>query len=142
MVGNIINNIQSQNQMNDQMLNLNNASKDTKLAFGIASGANVAGQGKVDDQTVNYVYNRYIEMLQQDKNATIESILREEPMASQIQAQLMVGAGGKVISGYTERDIEQAVVDKIYQEEETQDIQDMIAKFYNKFDELHEQSIH
>ena len=34
----------------------------------------------------------------------------------------MVGAGGKVISGYTERDIEQAVVDKIYQEEETQDI--------------------
>lgn len=63
MVGNIINNIQSQNQMNDQMLNLNNASKDTKLAFGIASGANVAGQGKVDDQTVNYVYNRYIEML-------------------------------------------------------------------------------
>lgn len=77
-------------------------------------------------------------MLQHDKNATIESILREEPMASQIQAQLMVGAGGKVISGYTERDIEQAVVDKIYQEEETQDIQDMIAKFYNKFDELHE----
>jgi hypothetical protein len=49
MVGNIINNIQSQNQMNEQMMNLNNASKDTKLAFGIASGANVSGQTKVDD---------------------------------------------------------------------------------------------
>jgi len=45
------------------MLNLNNQSKDTKLAFGIASGANVVGMSKVDDQTVNYVYNRYIEML-------------------------------------------------------------------------------
>ena len=33
------------------------------------------------------------------------------------------------------------MVEKIYQEEETQDIQEMIAKFYNKFDELHEQSI-
>ena len=43
------------------MLNLNNASKDTKLAFGMASGTNVSG--KVDDNTVNYVYNRYIEML-------------------------------------------------------------------------------
>jgi len=41
MMGNIINNIQSQNQMNEQMMNLNNASKDTKLAFGMASGTNV-----------------------------------------------------------------------------------------------------
>ena len=80
-------------------------------------------------------------MLQQDKNASIEQILREEPILSQIQAQLVVGPGGTVVSGYTERDIEQAVIDKLYQEEETQDIQQMIAKFYNKFDELHEQSV-
>ena len=33
------------------------------------------------------------------------------------------------------------MIDKLYQEEETQDIQHMIAKFYNKFDELHEQSV-
>ena len=38
-------------------------------------------------------------------------------------------------------DLQQAVIDKLYQEEETQDIQQMIAKFYNKFDELHEQSV-
>ena len=31
----------------------------------------------------------------------------------------MIGPGGKVVSGYTERDIEQAVIDKIYQDEET-----------------------
>jgi len=43
-----------------------------------------------------------------------------------------------VIQGYTEMDIQQAVIDKLYQEEETQDMQQMIAKFYNKFDELHE----
>ena len=30
---------------------------------------------------------------------------------------------------------------KLYAEEETQDIQQMIAKFYSKFDELHEQSV-
>ena len=96
MMGNIINNIQSQNQM-DGTLNLNNTSKDTRLAFGVASGTNVAGQSKVDEQIVNYVYNRYIEMLQQDKNATIEAILREEPIASQIQAQLIAGPSGKIV---------------------------------------------
>ena len=80
-------------------------------------------------------------MLQQDKNASIEQILREEPIVTQIQAQLVVGPNGSIVSGYTERDIEQAVIDKLYQEEETQDIQQMIAKFYNKFDELHEQSV-
>ena len=46
-----------------------------------------------------------------------------------------------MIQGYTERDIEQAVIERLYAEEETQDIQQMIAKFYNKFDELHEQSV-
>lgn len=82
----------------------------------------------VDEQTVSYVYNRYIELLQQDKNASIEQILREEPFASHLRET----------ASYTDRQIEQAVIEKLYHEEETQDIQQMIAKFYNKFDELHE----
>ena len=45
--------------------------------------------------------------------------MKEEPLASQIAAQLVVGPQGTVLSGYTERDIEQAVIDKLYQEEET-----------------------
>ena len=58
----------------------------------------------------------------------------------QIQQQLQIGPQGQVM-GFTEMDLQQAVIDKLYQEEETQDIQQMIAKFYNKFDELHEQSV-
>lgn len=54
---------------------------------------------------------------------------------------MVMGQNGELISGYTERDLEQAVIDKLYQEEETQEIQHMIAKFYDKFDELHEQSV-
>jgi len=38
-------------------------------------------------------------------------------------------------------EIKQAVIDRLLQEEETLEIQHMIAKFYNKFDELHEQSV-
>ena len=106
--------------------------------FGMSS---VTGLSKVDDYIVNYVYNRYIEMLQHDKNASIDQIMKEEPIASQIAAQLVIGPNGDVLNGYTEKDIEQAVIDKLYQEEETQDIQQMIAKFYNKFDDLHEQSV-
>jgi hypothetical protein len=49
--------------------------------FGISSAS---GLNKVDEQIVNYVYNRYIDMLQQDKNASIDLILSEEPLASQI----------------------------------------------------------
>ena len=37
--------------------------------------------------------------------------------------------------------MEIAVFQKIYAEEESADIQQMIAQFYNKFDELHEQSL-
>jgi len=40
-----------------------------------------------------------------------------------------------------EKDIEQAVFSKLYADEESADIQHMIAQFYNKFDELHEQSL-
>ena len=37
--------------------------------------------------------------------------------------------------------MEIAVFQKMYAEEESADIQQMIAQFYNKFDELHEQSL-
>ena len=84
--------------------------------FGMSSAS---GLNKVDEQTVNYVYNRYIDMLQQDKNASIDLILSEEPLASQIAGQLITGPNGTIVSGYTEKDIEQAVIDKLYQEEET-----------------------
>ena len=90
------------------------------------------GETFVDETIVTYVYNRYIELLQQDKNATIDSILKEDAVVARLRESAQAGMS------YTERDIEQAVIEKLYQEEETQDIQHMIAKFYNKFDELHE----
>ena len=37
--------------------------------------------------------------------------------------------------------MEVAVFQRLYAEEESADIQHMIAQFYNKFDELHEQSL-
>jgi len=48
--------------------------------------SSVTGLSKVDDHIVNYVYNRYIDMLQKDKNASIDQIMKEEPLASQIAA--------------------------------------------------------
>jgi len=51
---------------------------------------------------------------------------------------LVVGPNGNIIQGFTERDIEQAVIEKLYLDEETAQ---MIAKFYNKFFELHQQSV-
>jgi len=39
---------------------------------------------------------------------------------------------------YASSDIEAAVIEKLKAEEESAEIQDMIARFYNKFDELHE----
>lgn len=71
--------------------------------FGLNS---VTGLSKVDDHIVNYVYNRYIDMLQHDKNASIDQIMKEEPIASQIAAQLVMGPNGAVLNGYTEKDIE------------------------------------
>ena len=76
-----------------------------------------------------------------DKNASIDQVLKEDIVQQHIHQQLELGPRGNIIKGYTEADIERAVIDKLNQEEETNDIQKMIAKFYNKFDELHEQSI-
>ena len=41
----------------------------------------------------------------------------------------------------SQADIETAVLQKVLAEEESSEIQQMIAQFYNKFDELHEQSL-
>lgn len=68
-------------------------------------------------------------MLQEDKNARIESILKAESFLRQFSGRL------------DEKEIEAAVIDRLQAEEENAEIQEMIAKFYNKFDELHEQSI-
>lgn len=92
-------------------------------------------QTLIDEMTINQVYNRYIEMLQEDPNSTIDMVFREEPLASRLPQS---NSNERIL---IERQIEQAVIDKFYQEEETHDIQQMIAKFYNKFDELHEQSV-
>ena len=62
---------------------------------------------------MNYVYNRYIEFLKADKNATIDMVFREEPLASKLRES------NSKDSGLLEREIEQAVIDKFYKEEET-----------------------
>ena len=52
---------------------------------------------RIDDQIVSYVYSKYIELLQTDKNATIDMILKEEPIASQISGQRIIGPQGTII---------------------------------------------
>jgi hypothetical protein len=41
----------------------------------------------------------------------------------------------------TPQEVEQAIIERLQAEEKSAEIQDMIAGFYNKFDELHEQSV-
>lgn len=89
-----------------QPTSINIAAKESKSPFGLPI------QENIDEQTVNYVYNRYIDMLQYDKNATIDQILKEEPIASSLRDHTR----GLT---YNEREIEQAVIEKLYQEEET-----------------------
>ena len=70
----------------DQIYNINIASKDSRIPFqpslpNVTEYKTASGKS-VDGNIVNYVYNKFIELLQVDKNATIESILREEPVAA------------------------------------------------------------
>lgn len=78
---------------------------------------------------MNQVYDRYLQLLQEDKNARIDSILKEESFVRQFSGR------------FDQKEIEAAVLDRLQADEENAEIQDMIAKFYNKFDELHEQSV-
>ena len=57
-----------------------------------------------------------------------------------IRRQLSYHHGASFI-GSGARELEAAVIEKLQAEEESAEIQDMIARFYNKFDELHEQSV-
>lgn len=73
-------------------------------------------QSLIDEMTINHVYNRYIEMLQEDPNSTIDLVFKEEPLASRLRES------SSNERAQLEREIEQAVIDKFYQEEETHDI--------------------
>lgn len=67
---------------------------------------------------------------QNDPSAKVRDLLIQEPYYSMIQNSYL-----------SEVDIEQQVLQKVLAEEESSEIQHMIAQFYNKFDELHEQSL-
>ena len=84
----------------------------------------------LDPEMVTQVYQTYAAQLSRDRNAKIKDVLQQEPFLSLLQQGL-----------FSEQDMEIAVFQKIYAEEESADIQQMIAQFYNKFDELHEQSL-
>jgi len=58
-------------------------------------------------------------LLQGDASAKISEVLKNEPYARDMQQGL-----------YTEEDIEVAIYNKLYQEEENSGIQSMIAQFY------------
>ena len=89
-----------------------------------------SAQMLLDPDLVTQVYQAYAAQLGRDRNAKIKDVLNQEPFFSLMQQGL-----------FSEQDIEVAVFQKIYAEEESADIQQMIAQFYNKFDELHEQSL-
>ncbi len=85
-----------------------------------------------DEQSLKVIYERFLMLLEQDKNATIDDVLRMEDIR-----QMMAPYQGLV----SPQEIEAAVIERLQAEEESAEIQDMIARFYNKFDELHEQSV-
>lgn len=87
-------------------------------------------QTLLDENIVNQVYQSYVKLLANDKNAKVRDIITREPFLGYLQQGML-----------NEQDIESAVFQKLYAEEESADIQTMIAQFYNKFDELHEQSL-
>jgi hypothetical protein len=78
------------------------------------------------------IYERFLGLLDEDKNATIDDVLRQEDIN-----RVLSTAYPQV----TPQEVEQAVIERLQAEEESAEIQDMIARFYNKFDELHEQSV-
>ncbi len=48
-----------------------------------------------------------------DKNASIDQVLKEDIVQQHIHQQLELGPRGNIIKGYTEADIERAVIDKL-----------------------------
>jgi uncharacterized membrane protein YheB (UPF0754 family) len=82
------------------------------------------------DSVVTQVYKTFLRRRSEDKQVSIKDVLSQEPYASQISQGI-----------FNERELEKSVQNRLLQEEESGDIQKMIAQFYNKFDELHEQSL-
>ena len=75
------------------------------------------------------IYERFLGLLDEDKNATIDDVLRQEDVTRVLSTAYPL---------VTPQEVEQAVIERLQAEEESAEIQDMIARFYNKFDELHE----
>ena len=98
--------------------------------YGTTGDRGPSTQTLLDENIVNQVYNSYVKLLASDKNAKVRDVITKEPFIGFLQQGML-----------NEQDIESAVFQKLYAEEESADIQTMIAQFYNKFDELHEQSL-
>ena len=83
----------------------------------------------MDESTLKLIYERFLGLLDEDKNATIDDVLRQEDVTRVLSTAYPL---------VTPQEVEQAVIERLQAEEESAEIQDMIARFYNKFDELHE----
>lgn len=93
----------------------------------ISQNDRMQSQMLIDQDLVSQVYQTYVQVLAHDKNAKVKDVLMQEPFVSLMQQ-----------GTFSENDMELAVIQRLYAEEESADIQQMIAQFYNKFDELHE----
>jgi hypothetical protein len=65
----------------------------------------------IDPESLNQIYEKYLSLLQVDATAKISEVLRQEPFQTQ-----------KAQGQYTDEDIENAIYNKLYQEEETSGI--------------------
>ena len=66
---------------------------------------------QLDEKSIKYIYDRYLQLLQEDKNATIQQVLVEEPFKRQF-------SGSKL----DEKEIEAAVMERMFAEEENLEI--------------------
>ena len=65
----------------------------------------------IDPELINQVYQAYIGLLSSDKNAKVRDVLHQEPFLSLLHQGL-----------FTEQDMEVAVFQRLYAEEESADI--------------------
>jgi len=63
----------------------------------------------VDEQSLKLVYDRYLQLLQEDKNATIDDVLRQEDVKIQLMS-FQRSTGAPPISA---QEIEQAVIERL-----------------------------
>lgn len=65
----------------------------------------------IDQDVVSQVYQSYVQLLSHDKNAKVKDILVQEPFFSLLQQ-----------GSFSENDMELAVIQRLYAEEESADI--------------------